>query len=84
MLQAFAVLLTFQCLGEGVSYLFGLPSSADVSVDDAGGHHTEGNRRRGGYCGTVRRCSNHSISVGCRKGCVVICCDARLPLWLEC
>ena len=25
MLQAFAVLLTFQCLGEGVSYLFGLP-----------------------------------------------------------
>ena len=28
MLQAFAVLLTFQCLGEGVSYLFGLPVPA--------------------------------------------------------
>src|SRR5437868_7582155 len=31
MLQAFAVLLTFQCLGEGVSYLFGLPVPGPVS-----------------------------------------------------
>ena len=30
MLQAFAVLLTFQCLGEGVSYLFGLPVPGPV------------------------------------------------------
>ncbi|HGL4259887.1 CidA/LrgA family protein [Burkholderia dolosa] len=30
MLQAFAILLTFQCLGEGVSYLFGLPVPGPV------------------------------------------------------
>jgi putative effector of murein hydrolase LrgA (UPF0299 family) len=30
MLQAFAVLLTFQCLGEGVSYLFGIPVPGPV------------------------------------------------------
>lgn len=30
MLPAFAVLLTFQCLGEGVSYLFGLPVPGPV------------------------------------------------------
>ena len=30
MLQAFAVLLIFQCLGEGVSYLFGLPVPGPV------------------------------------------------------
>ncbi|WP_179400946.1 CidA/LrgA family protein [Burkholderia guangdongensis] len=30
MLRALAVLLTFQCLGEGVSYLFGLPVPGPV------------------------------------------------------
>ena len=30
MLQAFAVLLVFQCLGEGVSYLFALPVPGPV------------------------------------------------------
>ncbi|MDI9682352.1 CidA/LrgA family protein, partial [Burkholderia cenocepacia] len=30
MLQAFAVLLIFQCLGEGASYLFGLPVPGPV------------------------------------------------------
>lgn len=30
MLQAFAILLTFQCLGEGVSYLFALPVPGPV------------------------------------------------------
>ncbi len=60
MLQVFAVLLTFQCLGEGVSYLFGLPSSADVSVDDAGGHH-------GGPVPSFGRLSAHDVRSNSRR-----------------